>query len=102
MTSSTASPTPRRKQLLEQTLERLMPNPPQCEWVGTCQYSRPIPDRTAAITMTVTASADDSSDAFKTLCSYARNYIEERGDKEEVDNLERVIASLSRRLATNA
>jgi hypothetical protein len=39
------------------------------------------------------------SDEFRTLCAYARNYIEEYGDKAEVDELERVIASLSRRLA---
>ena len=52
--------------------------------------------------MTVTASADDSSDAFKTLCAYARNYIEDRGDNAEANELERIIASLSRRLATNA
>jgi hypothetical protein len=52
-----------------------------------------MPDHTAT---------DNVSDAFKTLCAYARNYIEERGDKEEVDELERVIASLSRRLALDA
>lgn len=48
-----------------------------------------------------TASADHSSDGFQTLCAYARNYIEEREDKEAVDELERIIASLSQRLATN-
>ena len=48
--------------------------------------------------MTVTASANDSSDGFKTLCAYARNYIEEYGSHEEADELERIIASLSRRL----
>jgi len=47
-----------------------------------------------------TAAAD--SDEFRTLCAYARLYIEEYGDKEEVDELERVIASLSQRLALNA
>ena len=47
-------------------------------------------------------ATDNASDAFKTLCAYARNYIEEYGDKEEVDELERVIASLSRRLALDA
>lgn len=50
----------------------------------------------------MTDQHNDSSDEFKTLCAYARNYIEERGDKEEVDNLERVIASLSQRLALDA
>jgi hypothetical protein len=52
--------------------------------------------------MTVTASANDSSDGFKTLCAYARNYIEEYGDKEKADKLERIIDSLSRRLALDA
>jgi hypothetical protein len=48
------------------------------------------------------AKAVDVSDEFRTLCAYARNYIEECGDKAEVDELERVIASLSRRLALDA
>jgi hypothetical protein len=42
------------------------------------------------------------SDAFRTLCAYARNYIEEYGNKAENDELERIIASLSQRLAPNA
>jgi hypothetical protein len=47
-------------------------------------------------------ATDNASDAFKTLCAYARNYIEEYGNHAEADELERVIASLSRRLALNA
>lgn len=39
------------------------------------------------------------SDEFRTLCAYARNYIEEYGDREAVDELERIIATLSQRLA---
>jgi hypothetical protein len=39
------------------------------------------------------------SDGFQTLCAYARNYIEEYGDKAEVDELEGIIASLSQRPA---
>lgn len=39
------------------------------------------------------------SDAFKTLCAYARNYIEEYADKTDVDELERIIGSLSQRPA---
>jgi hypothetical protein len=54
-----------------------------------------MPDPTAAKVI-------DVSDEFRTLCAYARNYIKECGDKAEVDELERVIASLSRRLALNA
>jgi hypothetical protein len=49
--------------------------------------------------MTVTASANDSSDGFKTLCSYARNYIEEHGNHAEADELKRIIDSLSHRPA---
>ena len=69
--------------------------------------ARPEPFRIWAVNphrylaMTATASADHSSDGFQTLCAYARNYIEEYGDKEAVDELERIIASLSQRLATN-
>jgi len=38
---------------------------------------------------------DSSSDGFQTLCTYARLYIEEyHRDREEVDELERIIASL--------
>jgi hypothetical protein len=37
---------------------------------------------------------DSPSDGFQTLCAYARLYIEEYGDREEVDELERIIASL--------
>jgi len=48
------------------------------------------------------ATAAVDSDAFRTLCAYARNYIEEHGDNEEVDELERLITSLSQRLALNA
>ena len=48
-----------------------------------------MPDPTTAVTM----------DAFQTLCAYARNYIEEYGDKAEVDELERIIDSLSQRPA---
>ena len=32
------------------------------------------------------------------ICAYARNYIEEYGSHAEADELERIIASLSRRL----
>jgi hypothetical protein len=32
------------------------------------------------------------------ICAYARNYIEEYGSPEEADELERIIAALSRRL----
>jgi hypothetical protein len=42
---------------------------------------------------------DSLSDGFQTLCAYARIYIEEYGDKAEVDELERIIASLSQRPA---
>jgi hypothetical protein len=48
------------------------------------------------------AKVVDVSDEFRTLCAYARNYVEEYGDKAEVDKLERFIASLSRRLALDA
>lgn len=51
-----------------------------------------MPDPTTAVTM----------DGFQTLCAYARNYIAERGDKEDVDELERFIDSLSHRLALDA
>ena len=51
-----------------------------------------MPDPTTAV----------DSDAFSTLCAYARLYIEEYGDKGEVDELEHIIASLSQRLALNA
>ena len=42
---------------------------------------------------------DSPSDGFQTLCSYARNYIEEYGDEPEVDELDRIIASLSQLIA---
>lgn len=51
-----------------------------------------MPDPTTAVTM----------DGFQSLCAYARNYIEEYGDEAEDDELERIIASLSRRLALDA
>jgi acyl-homoserine lactone acylase PvdQ len=35
-------------------------------------------------------------EAFQTLCAYARNYIEEHGDKSEADELECIIDLLSR------
>jgi hypothetical protein len=52
--------------------------------------------------MTDPIATDNASDAFKTLCAYARNYIEKHGSYEEADDLERIIASLSRRLALDA
>jgi hypothetical protein len=48
---------------------------------------------------TTPAPADslvERPEAFQTLCSYARNYIEEYGDKSEVDELECIIDLLSR------
>jgi hypothetical protein len=54
-----------------------------------------MPDSTAAKVV-------DAFDKFRTLCAYARAYVEEYGDKVEVDELERVIASLWRRLAPTA
>ena len=44
-------------------------------------------------------ATDNASDAFKTLCAYARNYIEEYGNHAEADELERIIDSLSHRPA---
>ena len=35
-------------------------------------------------------------EAFQTLCAYARNYIEEHGDKSEADELQCIIDLLSR------
>jgi hypothetical protein len=49
-----------------------------------------------------TAVDSDELNEFETLCAYARNYIGEYGDKEEVDELEQFIASLSQRLALDA
>ena len=43
MTNPTGAAPLTPEQFLKQTLERLMPNPPQFEWVGACEYSRPIP-----------------------------------------------------------
>ena len=60
---------------------------------------RTLPTIAGAVLVTDPIATDNASDAFQTLCAYARNYIEEYGDKPEVDELERIIASLSRRLA---
>jgi hypothetical protein len=52
----------------------------------------------AAAVDRVIAPHDQIRDAAL-ICAYARNYIEEYGSHEEADELERIIAALSRRLA---
>jgi hypothetical protein len=49
-----------------------------------------VPDPTAI---------DGLYEAFQTVCAYALLYIEEYGDKAEVEELKRDIALLSRRFA---
>jgi hypothetical protein len=65
-------------------------------------HSRWIDDhlkRIMALESTEHAPADSlvkMPEAFQTLCAYARNYIEEHGDKSEADELECIIDLLSR------